>query len=104
MGKPGSSLLASSGGAPVLGATTEFRDPMHSGKWTCAQQSRDGEYVVGATSHKDQHVIRVWEARGAALAVVLEGSTVGLHTVSWLPDPSRCDCAPCDIDVQGPHR
>jgi hypothetical protein len=47
---------------------------------------------VCASSHKDMHVIRIWEARSGALAVVLEGSPVGLHTASWLPDPSRCAC------------
>jgi hypothetical protein len=77
-----------------------------SNKWSCAEQSRDGEYICGCAVTKDEHVIRIWEAGSGALAVVLEGPSVGLHSVSWLPSPSRCDvlqclafCCPCSAQL-----
>jgi hypothetical protein len=78
------------GPSPILGAVLDFRDPINNSKWSCAEQSRDGEYVCAGAIVKDQHVIRVWESHGASLAVVLEGPPVGLRSVYWHPDPSRC--------------
>jgi hypothetical protein len=84
-------MLAAAEGqlTPLFGQSLEFRDPVSSNKWNCADQSRDGEYMCGCAAMKDQHVIRIWEAGSGALAVVLEGPPVGLHSVSWLPSPSR---------------
>ena len=63
---------------------------MSKSAWSCAEQSRDGEYVCGGAAVRDQHIIRIWEARSATLALVLEGPPVGLQSVAWHPDPSRC--------------
>jgi hypothetical protein len=88
--KPGTSLMGSRAGAPRLGAATEFRDPVNASKWSCGEVSRDGEFVCGGAAAKDAHVVRVWEAHGAQLAIVLEGPAVGLRSVAWHADPSRC--------------
>lgn len=96
----GPSILgcASGGPAALLTCGTDYREPINNSRWTCAALSRDGEYICAGASGKEQHVIRVWEAAGASLAVVLEGPPVGLRSVTWLPDPSRCaHLQPCSI-------
>ena len=86
--------------APALGNVLDFRDPVNNSKWTCASTSRDGEYVCGAAASKEHHVIHIWEAHGAAPAMVLEGPSVGLQCAAWHPDPSRCVVATLQVSQQ----
>ena len=88
----GSSLLASLNSElpALLGPVSELRDPVNNSKYSSAALSRDGEYLLAAAASKTHHVLRVWDSRSSAVAVVLEGPAVGLQSAVWHPDPARC--------------
>lgn len=69
---------------------TECKDHVDAFKWTCADVSRDGEYICAAAVAADKHIIYVWQAAGGHIASVLEGPEGGLDWCGWHPDPGRC--------------
>lgn len=78
-------------GAPLLeGGVSEFRDAVDTFRWLKGAVTRDGAFLAAPAVASERHIVHVWDAATAQLAVVLEGPQVGVRACHWHPDPARC--------------
>ncbi|KAK9695470.1 chromatin binding protein, variant 3 [Basidiobolus ranarum] len=63
----------------------KFQDLVNRIQWNQTTFSNDDDYVIGASAHKAEHNIYVWDKNMANLIKILEGPKEPLRDLTWHP-------------------
>ncbi|ORX82313.1 WD40 repeat-like protein [Basidiobolus meristosporus CBS 931.73] len=63
----------------------KFQDLVNKIQWNQACFSNDDDYVIGASAHKAEHNIYVWDKNMANLVKILEGPKEPIRDLAWHP-------------------